>query len=132
MAEAAQIETFRDKYQNLEKIWSGTSFSNCGEARNLLAELPVSRVPGPAKDYPHIYVGILDNVFGQLMHTLVTCEGIIKDRHADILECFIRPIFNPDNTILEFNLRYKTTAGEEVTKTYEVIRNGDRSYVFYS
>jgi len=132
MAEAARTETFRDKYQNLEKIWSGTSFTDCMMARTLLAELPVSSAPGPAKDYPHIYVGIFDNVFGQLMHTLVTCEGILKDRHAQILEGFIRPVFKPENIILEFNLRYKTNAGEEKTKTYEVTRNGTRSFVFYS
>ncbi|MBW1918205.1 MAG: hypothetical protein JRI57_09355 [Deltaproteobacteria bacterium] len=131
MAEAARTEIFIAKYQDKEKIWSGKSFTDCLGLRTLLAELPISKVPGPSKDFPHIYVGILENVFGQVMHTLVTCEGILHDRHAHILECSIRPALRADNVTLEFNIRYKTNKGEERSKSYEVIRGGERSFIFY-
>ncbi|MFP3868524.1 MAG: hypothetical protein ACLFUU_10235 [Desulfobacteraceae bacterium] len=131
MAEAARSEAFHAKYQNMEKIWSGDSFADCMELRTRLAELPISTVPGSLKDYPHLYVGILENVFGQVIHTLVTCEGVLHDRHAHILECFIRPMIRPDNITLEFNLHYQTDQGQERTKSYEVVRSGERSYIFY-
>ena len=133
MAEPAKKETFSDKYKSGEKIWSGGSFINYMQSlRTLLAELPISAAAVPGDAYEHRFAGNLDYVFGELMYTLTGTEGYFRDTYCALKECFIKPIFIPHATILEFGMDYKTKAGEEGTRTAEVIRTGDTSYLFFT
>ena len=132
MAEAARKEDFGSKYGQMENIWSGDSFIKYPDLRALLAELPVSPGAAPAKEYGHRYNGNLDIIFGEIMATLLAYEGYLKDKAFPIKECFIKPVFRAESTILEFAIRYKTKAGEEKVNSWEVTRNGDRNFIFYT
>ncbi|MEW6387577.1 MAG: hypothetical protein AB1491_08715 [Thermodesulfobacteriota bacterium] len=131
MAEAARKEDFSSRYGQAEKIWSGDSFIKYPDLRDLLAELPVSPAAVPAKEYGQIFDGNLDIVFGEVMGVLLAYEGYLKDKAFPIKECFIKPLFRPESTILEFNIRYKTKAGEEKIYACEVIRDGDSSFILF-
>ena len=133
MAELAKKETFSDKYKSGEKIWSGHSFINyMTKLRDLLAELPISAAAAPARTYAHTFSGNLDYVFGELMYTLTGTEGYFRDTYCALKECYIRPVSTPQSIILEFNMDYKTKAGEEGTRYAEVIRTGATGYLFFT
>jgi hypothetical protein len=113
------------------KIFSGHSFLEYGEKlKNLLAGLPVSRKGLASETYAHYYTGNLDMVFAELLHNLVVCEGILRDRAFPVKECSIQPLDQEDNNILRFNIRYVTKEAE-VTRSYEVTRTAARHYIFY-
>lgn len=132
MAEVSRKEEFADKYPAGEKIWSGESFIQYHDYRTLLAELPISSVAAPDKEYTRKIPGNLDYVFGELLYSLSGYEGYLRDKAFPLKECFIRPIFKPHTFILEFNLLYKTKAGEEITRSCEVIRTGATSFIFFT
>lgn len=133
MPAMTQTELFHNKYENVGKIWSDVSFIKLlGILRTLLSELPVSRVAAATREYSTKYTGNLDNIYGEIMFTLSEYEGYLRDKAFIINECFIKPIFKPDNIILEFNILYKTKQGEEVTRSYELIRNGERNFIFFA
>ena len=129
----ARRQAFINEYKDVEKIWSGHSFiGTLDSLRGWLGELPISPVAVPTKDYPKTINGGLEYVYGEIIYSLTGYEGYLRDKAFPVLECFIRPIFNPHSIILEFNIRYKTKQGEEVTRSAEVIRDGERSYLFYT
>jgi hypothetical protein len=132
MAEASPKEAFVDKYQDVDKIWSGHSFLACmGELKALLAELPVSPVAVPSKEYYYNLVGNLDFVYGEMLYSLSGTEGLLRDKAFPLLECYIKPRFEPA-VLLECGIRYKTKAGEEITRTTEVIRTDTTGYIFFT
>jgi hypothetical protein len=133
MAELTRKERFAERYGQVEKIWSGDSFIKyLQQLRPLLEELPVSEVAIPNKDYGHVYKGNLDNVFGEVISIVTSYEGYLKDKAFPIMECVIRPILGTEKTILEFIIHYKQNGREEAARTYEVMRNGERSFIFFS
>jgi hypothetical protein len=132
MAEPAPQEPFSEKYGNVEKIWSGDSFIKCPDLRALLAELPVSAVAYASRTYTYRYMGNLEAVFGELVFDLLAYEGYLKDKAFPIIECSIKPVIGPSTIVLAFDIHYKTKAGEERTRSSEVIRHGDRGYLFFT
>jgi hypothetical protein len=133
MVDDARKALFASKYKDGEKIWSGKSFiGTLDSLRPLLAELPVSGAAVPARTYAKTINGGLEYVYGEIIYSLTGYEGYLRDKAFPVLECFIRPIFNPQSIILEFNIHYKTKQGEELTRSAEVIREGERSYLFYT
>jgi len=132
MAEKDLQQQFSEKYGGVEKIWSGHSFAECANLRELLEELPVSEVAESVKDYPNRFVGILDNVYGELLYTLLEYEGYFKDKDAKIKECFMKPFLRPHNSIIEFTIHYKGKKGGEGSQSFEILRNDDRNYIFFT
>ena len=130
MAEASPKDTFVDKYQDVDKIWSGRSFLACmSELKALLAELPVSPVAVPTKEYYYKLSGNLDYVYGEMLYSLTGTEGLLRDKAFPLLECYIKARFEPA-VLLECGMRYQTKEGEEVTRTTEVIHTDDTGYLF--
>jgi len=138
MAEAVQTlevgrkELFIEKYQGLEKLWSGKAFIQYHDYRTLLAELPVSQVAVPAGAYSRKFTGNLDYVFGEMLYSLTGFEGYLRDKAFHLEECFIRPLIKSNTFILEFNIRYTSNTGEKVTRPAEVIRVGATRYIFFT
>jgi hypothetical protein len=129
----ARRQAFINEYKDVEKIWSGHSFiGTLDSLRGLLGELPISPVAVPSKDYLKTINGGLEYVYGEIIYSLTGYEGYLRDKAFPLRECFIRPVIKPDTFILEFNIRYKPKHGEEVTRTAEVIRQGERSYLFFT
>jgi hypothetical protein len=131
MAEVAREEALASKFQQGEKIWSGKSFTQYLGLRPLLSELPVSEKPVPSQNFPESYVGELDFVYAELMHKLIAFESVLFDRALPIKEVSIVPLVRPEGVILQFNITYKDRQGEEATRSFEVIRNGRSSFIFY-
>ena len=132
MAEASRKEGFVAKYQDVDKIWSGHSFLACmGELKALLAELPVSSAAIPTREYYYNLAGNLDFVYGEMLYSLTGTEGLLRDKAFPLQECYLKPLFAP-SVILECGIRYQTKAGEEITRTAEVIRTGATSYIFFT
>jgi hypothetical protein len=128
MAEAAEKEVIAP-----EKIWSGSSFINYARhLRTLLAELPRSAETGPGKNYPRWYAGELDYVYGEIMFNLLSFEGYLRDKAFPIKECSIGQMVAPGKHLLEFTIHYKTKAGQELTRSSEVMRTGTRRFIFYT
>ena len=125
-------EAFAGKYQDVDQIWAGRSFIQYHDYRTLLAELPVSEVAVPNKEYRRRMQGNLDYVFGEMLYSLSGFEGYLRDKAFHIDECFIRPFIRANTFILEFNIRYHTKAGEEETRSCEVLRLGYTKYLFYT
>jgi hypothetical protein len=133
MTTMASEKSFGEKYQDAEKIWSGKGFIYyLEELKDLLAELPISPVVEPAREYTGVYPGNLAYVYGELMYCLTGYEGFLRDKAFPLQECFIRPIFKPRSTGLELGIRYKTKQGEELTWSCEVIREGATSYILFA
>ena len=131
VAERTPKEAFIDRYKDVDKVWSGKSFIQYHDYKALLAELPVSSVAVPQKEYPRKLQGNLDYVYGEMLYTLWGYEGYLRDKAFPVQECFIRPIIRPSTFILEFNVVYKTKAGEEMTWAAEVIRLGETRYLYF-
>ena len=130
MAENTRKEVFITKYQDREKIWSGDSFLNYLDLQALLTELPVSAVAEASKAYAQSSSFIIDFALGEILHSLTRFEGTLKDRDAQIHECIIRPIIRPNNIIIEFKLKYQVKE-EEKEKSWELIRDSERSFIFF-
>ncbi len=131
-AEMSPKERFVQKFKEVEQIWSGKSFLQYHDYRTLLAELPVSEVAVPNKEYRRRLQGNLDYVYGEMLYSLSGFEGYLRDKAFHIDECFIRPLIRPSTFILEFNIRYTTRAGEEVIRSAEVLRLGATKYLFFT
>jgi hypothetical protein len=132
MAENNREARFISTYQGVEKIWSGRSFIQYHDYQILLAELPISNVPVPNQTYGRKFPGNLGYVHGEMLYSLTGFEGYLRDKAFKLEECFIRPIFGPNKFILEFNIRYQTNEGEEITRPAEVLRLGETKFVFYT
>jgi hypothetical protein len=132
MAEKNRQERFTSTYQGVDKIWSGPSFIQYHDYRNLLAELPISDVAVPNQTYSRKFPGNLDYVYGEMLYSLTGFEGYLRDKAFKVQECYIRPILGRNTYILEFDIRYRTNEGEEVTRPAEVLRLGETKYVFYT
>jgi hypothetical protein len=132
MAEMSREESFSRKYQGVEKIWSGPSFIQYHDYRELLAELPVSGVAQPDREYSRKFPGNLEYVYGEMVYSLTGFEGYLRDKAFTVEECSIRPIFGRNAYILEFDIRYRTKEGEEVTRPAAVVRLGKTRYIFYT
>jgi len=132
MAEKTRRERFVSAYQGVDKIWSGPSFIQFHDYKNLLSELPISSVAVPSRTYGRKFPGNLDYVYGEMLYSLTGFEGYMRDKAFKVEECFIRPVLGRSTYILEFDTRYRTTEGEEVTRSAEVVRLGETQYVFYT
>ena len=132
MAEKNLQQQFSEKYGGAEKIWSGHSFAEYANLRELLEDLPVSEVPEPVREYSCRFQGILDNVYGELLYTLSEYEGYFKDKDAKITACSLKPFLRPHNVIIEFSIDYKHKKGGEGSKSFEILRNDDRNYIFFT
>jgi hypothetical protein len=132
VAEPSLKEDFLDKYKDVNNIWSGPSFLGYMEGlKALLGELPVSAAAIPAKEYYYSLAGNLDFVFGELLYSLSGTEGLLRDKAFPLVECYIRPRFSP-SVALECGIRYKTKAGEELTRTCEVVRTEVTGYLLFT
>ena len=136
MAEAlramtGQSEEFFEKYQGLEKIWSGQSFLEYLDYRTLLAALPVSAIAVPTRQYRRQLPGNRDYVYGELVYCLTGYQGYLRDKAFKAEECFIKPILGPGTYILQFNIRFRTQAGEFQTWSCEVLRMGETKFILY-
>jgi len=132
MAEKNRQERFISTYQGMDKIWSGPSFIQYHDYKILLAELPISEVAVPKQPYGRKFPGNLDYVYGEMLYSLTGFEGYLRDKAFKVQECCIRPILGRNTYILEFDIRYRTNEGEEVTRPAEVLRLGETKYVFYT
>ena len=124
-------EEFFEKYQGKEKIWSGKAFVEYHDYRGLLAEMPVSAVAVPTRQYRRKMAGNRDYVYGELVYCLSGYEGYLRDKAFKVKECFIRPIRRSGTLILEFDIGYQTKEGKELTWSCEVLRMGKTKYVLY-
>jgi hypothetical protein len=132
MAENHRKARFIDKYQGVEKIWSGPSFIQYHDYRIVLAELPVSEVAVPGQTYGRQFRGNLDYVYGEMLYSLSGFEGYLRDKAFKLQECCVRPLLGKDTFILKFDIRYLTKEGQEVTRAAEVLRLGETEYIFYT
>jgi hypothetical protein len=132
MAEKDRQERFTSTYQGVDKIWSGPSFIQYHDYKNLLAELPISDVAVTNQTYSRKFPGNLDYVYGEMLYSLTGFEGYMRDKAFQVQECYIRPILGRNTYILEFDIRYRTNEGEEVVRPAEVLRLGETKYVFYT
>lgn len=132
MAVAGMKQEFREKYGGAEEIWSGRSFAEYPDLRALLEELPVSEVPEPTRAYTHRFSGILDNVYGELLFTLLEYEGYFMDKAYHIDRCSLKSVFRPNNAILLFTIEYTTKSGEKGFQTFEILRTDPRNYIFFT
>jgi hypothetical protein len=125
-------QEFSEKYGKADKIWSGHSFTEYPDIRKLLEELPVSDVAESVKDYPYRFSGILDNVYGELLYTLLEYEGYFKDKAHHIDQCSLKPFIRPNSAILAFHIDYTTKKGELGSQSFEIVRYDDRNYIFFT
>jgi hypothetical protein len=123
---------FEEKYNNGSQVWSGGTFTGYLNLRSLLDELPISEAPEASREYPRRYAGISDNVYGELIHHLLSFEGYLKDKAYHIEECAIRPIITDHRYLYQFSIRYTTKEGEERVRTYEVARDDERNFILFS
>ncbi len=132
MAEQTREELFTTKYQGVEKIWSGPSFLQYRDYKAVLAELPVSRAAVTGRTYGRKFPGNLEYVYGEMLYSLTGFEGHLRDKAFKLEECSVRPIIGRNTYILEFDMRYRNQAGEEVIRPAEVVRLGETKYTFYT
>jgi hypothetical protein len=125
-------EAFAEKYGDVEKIWSGPSFIQYHEFKTILAELPVSPVAVPTREYSRRFAGNPEYVYGEMLYSLTGFEGYLRDKAFQVEECFIRPVLRGSTFILEFSIRYKTREGEEAIRASEVVRLGEVKYLFFT
>jgi hypothetical protein len=132
MVDLDRREAFEEKYKNGDKVWSGGTFTGYLNLRTLLDELPISDVAEASRDYSRRYAGMEDNVYGELIHHLLSYEGYLKDKAYHIEECAIKPIVRDFTCLYQFSIRYTTKEGEERIRTYEVVRRDDRNFIFFA
>jgi hypothetical protein len=132
MVDQDRREAFAEKYKNGGKVWSGGTFTGYLNLRTLLDELPVSDVAEASRDYPRRYAGMEDNVYGELIHHLLSFEGYLQDKAYHIEECAIQPLIRDHSYLYQFSIRYTTKEGEERVRTCEVARRDDRNFIFFT
>jgi hypothetical protein len=132
MVDQARREAFLGKFKNGAQVWSGGTFTGYLNLRSLLDELPISDVAQASRDYPRRYQGMPDNVYGELIHNLLSFEGYLRDRAFHIEECAIKPVVRDSSYLYQFSIRYTTKEGEERVRTYEVARSDERDFIFFT
>ena len=132
MVDEERRKAFEEKYKNGEKVWSGGTFTGYLNLRVLLDELPISDVAEASREYPRRYAAMEDNVYGELIHHLLSYEGYLKDKAYHIEECAIQPIIRDHSYLYQFSIRYTTKEGEERIRTYEVARSDERNFIFFA
>jgi hypothetical protein len=132
MVDEARREAFQGKFKNGDQVWSGGTFTGYLNLRSLLDELPISDVAEASRDYHRRYNGMPDNVYGELIHNLLSFEGYLRDRAFHIEECAIKPLVSDLSYLYQFIIRYTTKEGEERVRTYEVARSDERSFIFFA
>ena len=128
--EMGRKELFISRYKDLDQIWSGKSFLQYRDYRTLLADLPVSEVAVPGRQYKRRFSGNLEYVYGELVFALSAYEGYLRDKAFPLQACAIRPIIKVNTFILEFIITYRTREGEEETRPAEVLRLEETKYLF--
>jgi hypothetical protein len=131
LRETGPNEEFVEKYQGRETIWSGHSFREYHEYRELLDELPVSAVAVPTRQYRRKLQGNRDYVYGELFYCLTGYEGYLRDKAFKLEECSIKPVMRAGTFILEFQMRCRDKEGEQQTWSCEVLRLGVTRFVLY-
>ena len=124
-------EEFMEKYHGKEKIWSGKSFMEYLDYRTRLAELPVSTVAVPSRQYRRTLQGNQDYVYGELVYVLNGYQGYLRDKAFKTEECCIKATGHAKTYILEFTIRFQTTEGKEQTWSCEVLRLGATRFILY-
>lgn len=132
MVDQERREAFVEKYKNGDRVWSGGTFTGYLNLRTLLDELPISDVAEATRDYPRRFAGIEDNVYGELIHNLLSYEGYLKDKAYHIEECAIKPLVQESSFLYQFSIRYTTKEGEERVRTVEVARSDERNFIFFT
>lgn len=132
MAATDLKQQFSEKYGQAEQIWSGHSFSEFPDLRAVLEEMPVSEVAESIQDYPHRFSGILDNVYGEMLYTLLEYEGYFKDKVYRIHKVTVKPFIRPNSTIVAFTIDYTTKKGEPGSQSFEILRHDARNYIFFT
>ncbi len=133
MVDQERRAAFVEKYKNNgAKVWTGGTFTGYLNLRSLLEELPISEVAEASREYGRRYDGMPENVYGELIHNLLSFEGYLKDKAYKIEECLIRPIIRNGSFLYQFGIRYITKEGEERTRTYEVARGDERTFIFFA
>jgi hypothetical protein len=125
-------EQFSEKYGGAEQIWSGHSFADFPDLRGVLEEMPVSAVAESLREYPHQFSGILDNVYGEMLYTLLEYEGYFKDKAYHIDRCTLKPFIRPNSTIVSLTIDYTTKNGEPGSQSFEIVRHDPRNYIFFT
>ncbi|MDD2902067.1 MAG: hypothetical protein PHU44_06495 [Syntrophales bacterium] len=132
MAETSLKQDFVERYQDVDRIWSGHSFlAYMDGLKALLAELPESAAAIPTKEYHYQMAGNLDFVYGEMLYSLSGTEGLLRDKAFPLLECYIKPLLSP-SVALECGIRYRTKEGEEKTRTCEVVRTDVTGYILFT
>ena len=132
MAETSLKQDFVQRYQDVDRIWSGASFlAYMDGLKTLLGELPESAAAIPTKEYHYHLAGNLDFVYGEMLYSLSGTEGLLRDKAFPLKECYIKPLLTP-SVALELGIRYQTQAGEEVTRTCEVVRTDATGYILFT
>ena len=132
MAETSLQQDFMDRYQDVDRIWSGNSFlAYMDGLKALLAELPASAAAIPTKEYHYQMAGNLDFVYGEMLYSLSGTEGLLRDKAFPLQECYIKPLLAP-SVALECGIRYRTKEGEEKTRTCEVVRTDVTGYILFT
>jgi hypothetical protein len=132
MVDQERREAFVEKYKNGSQVWSGGTFTGYLNLRSLLDELPISEVAEASREYPRQYAGMPDNVYGELIHHLLSYEGYLKDKAYHIEECAIEPIIRESSFLYQFSIRYTTKEGEKRARTYEVARSDERDFILFA
>ena len=132
MVDQERRRAFLEKYPNGAKVWSGGTFTGYLNLRSLLDELPVSDIAEASREYAQRYAGMPENVYGELVHNLLSFEGYLKDKAYRIEECLIAPIIQDSSFLYRFSIRYTTKEGEERARTYEVARSDERNFIFFA
>jgi hypothetical protein len=130
-AEISRKELFISQYKDVDRIWSGKSFLQYHDYKTLLADLPVSEVAVPSRQYRRKFSGNQEYVYGELVFALTAYEGYLRDKAFPLQECYIRPLLKANTFVLEFDIVYRTREGAEETRPAEVLRLGDNKYIFY-
>lgn len=132
MVDQERRDAFVEKYKNGAQVWSGGTFTGYLNLRSLLDDLPISEAPEASREYPRRYAGMSDNVYGELIHHLLSFEGYLKDKAYHIEECAIEPIIMDHHYLYQFKIRYTTKEGEERVRTYEVARDDERNFILFT
>jgi hypothetical protein len=132
MVDQARREAFQEKYSTGSKVWSGGTFTGYLNLRPLLDDLPISDVAEASREYSRRFQGISDNVYGELIHNLLSFEGYLKDRAFHIEECAIKPVVRDSSYLYQFSIRYTNKEGDEKVRTYEVARSDERNFIFFT
>jgi len=130
--EMSRKELFVSRHKDVDQIWSGKSFLQYHDYKTLLADLPVSQVAIPSRQFKRKFAGNLEYVYGELVFALSAYEGHLRDKAFPLKGCFIRPLIKANTFILEFALEYHTRGGEELTVTGEVLRLGESKFIFFT